>query len=72
MCLIAGLVGPDKGSVSEVDDDPGFEKRLPQRGNLLALADGIGRDESRLDLPVRRHEARGLAVPAGHIVEHTT
>ncbi|CAB0517589.1 hypothetical protein CIP100294_01648 [Corynebacterium diphtheriae] len=70
MRLVGGLVAPHESAVGEVDVDSGVEKRLPQRSDLLALADRIGGNERGFSIR-SVHIFGGFAVPARHVIEHT-
>ena len=61
------LAVPAEGAVGKVDDDAVTHERLPQVGDLLTLANGICRNESRLD-GCPSHQVGSLLVPAAHIV----
>ena len=57
--------------MGEIDADSIVKQRLPQRLNLLALTNGVRRNESAARMSIAS-EVRRLLVPACDIVEHAT
>ena len=66
--LVARLASPAERVVGEVDMHAEVGDGLPDIGDLLPLADGVGGDESAADRVVA-HVLRRLHVPARNVVD---